>query len=88
MNNKVGKGALVAMAVGSMLASGCAMKSYTSHAEQGKVRCMGVNSCQGRSACATATNSCAGSNSCQGQGWVEVTVDECLEFGGTHQSGS
>ncbi|MCK5662263.1 MAG: hypothetical protein KAI17_02205 [Thiotrichaceae bacterium] len=50
------------------------------------VKCTGINSCKGTSACATATTSCAGQNSCKGQGWVKATKAECSEKGGKVQS--
>jgi hypothetical protein len=46
-------------------------------ANDAKVKCEGVNSCKGKSACATAKNSCAGQNACKGQGYVEMTKAEC-----------
>jgi hypothetical protein len=46
-------------------------------ADEAKVKCEGVNSCKGKSACATANNSCAGKNSCKGKGYVEMTKAEC-----------
>ena len=47
------------------------------------VRCLGVNSCKGRGACATANNQCAGQNACKGQGVVEISQAECETEGGT-----
>jgi hypothetical protein len=49
----------------------------TAAAEEGKVKCEGVNSCKGTSACATAENSCKGMNSCAGHGWLDMTKAEC-----------
>ena len=46
-------------------------------ADEAKVKCEGVNSCKGTSACATATSGCAGQNSCKGQGYLEMTQAEC-----------
>ncbi len=48
-------------------------------------KCIGINSCKGTSACATATTSCAGQNSCKGQGWIKATKAECEEKGGTFE---
>jgi len=42
-----------------------------------KVKCEGVNSCKGKSACATATNSCQGHNSCKGNGYLMLSQAEC-----------
>lgn len=55
-------------------------------AEDAKVHCMGVNSCKGNSACATANSSCKGQNACKGQGWMELTKADCDEQGGTVES--
>jgi hypothetical protein len=46
-------------------------------AEEGKVKCEGVNSCKGQSACKTAKNSCKGQNACKGAGFLELTKAEC-----------
>jgi uncharacterized membrane protein len=43
----------------------------------GKVKCEGVNSCKGKSECATATNECSGQNSCKGKGFLMLTPEEC-----------
>ena len=52
-------------------------------AAEGNVKCVGVNSCKGTSACATANSSCKGMNSCKGQGWTEVkTPADCTSKGG------
>ena len=52
-------------------------------AEEGKVKCEGVNSCKGTSECATAKSSCKGTNSCKGQGWVnKASKEECEKAGG------
>lgn len=48
------------------------------------VKCAGINSCKGQSACQTAESACAGHNACKGKGWVKVaSADECTEKGGT-----
>lgn len=46
------------------------------------VKCSGINSCKGKTACATATNSCAGQNSCKGKGWIKTSKSECSAKGG------
>lgn len=48
-----------------------------------EVKCTGVNSCKGKSACATASSSCAGQNSCKGKGWIKVSKADCDSKGGT-----
>jgi uncharacterized membrane protein len=47
-----------------------------------KVKCLGVNSCKGTSACKTASSSCKGLNGCKGQGWVSLTKAQCKAKGG------
>jgi uncharacterized membrane protein len=42
-----------------------------------KIKCEGVNSCHGQSACKTAKNECAGKNGCAGQGFKMMTKAEC-----------
>ena len=57
-------------------------------AEEGKVKCSGINGCSGKGECAAADGSheCGGHNSCKGKGWVSVDTDEeCTEKGGTVQ---
>ncbi len=51
-------------------------------AEAGKIHCMGINACKGKTQCATATNGCKAQNSCKGKGWVYATKKECKEKGG------
>jgi heme A synthase len=45
--------------------------------DEAKVKCEGVNSCKGHSACKTANNACKGQNSCKGQGFLEMSKKEC-----------
>jgi hypothetical protein len=49
----------------------------TASADDAKVKCEGVNSCKGKSACKSANNSCKGQNSCKGKGFVEMTQAKC-----------
>ncbi|GMR03524.1 MAG: hypothetical protein BMS9Abin22_025 [Gammaproteobacteria bacterium] len=51
-------------------------------AEAGKIHCMGVNACKGKTECATATNGCKSQNSCKGKGWLSMTKKECKAKGG------
>lgn len=46
------------------------------------VKCYGINSCAGKSACKTAHSECAGKNSCAGKGYVEIKYHECQAQGG------
>ena len=49
----------------------------TASAADAKVKCEGVNSCKGTSACSTATSACQGQNSCKGKGWLQLPKAEC-----------
>jgi hypothetical protein len=51
----------------------------TARADDAKVKCEGVNSCKGQSACKSANNSCKGQNSCKGKGFVPLTQAKCDE---------
>lgn len=62
-----------AMFAGAILSSG---------AQAANVKCAGVNSCKGTSACKTATSSCKGLNSCKGQGFLELSAADCKAQGG------
>ncbi len=46
-------------------------------ADEGKVKCEGVNACKGQAACKTARNACKGQNACKGAGFLELTKAEC-----------
>jgi hypothetical protein len=51
------------------------------HAEG--VKCAGVNSCKGQSACMIGSSSCKGQNACKGKGWSETaSAAECTSKGG------
>ena len=45
--------------------------------DHAKGKCWGVNSCKGKTACATAHNSCAGKNACKGKGWMKMSKEDC-----------
>jgi uncharacterized membrane protein len=49
----------------------------TASADDAKVKCAGVNSCKGHSACKSANNACKGQNSCKGKGFLEMTQADC-----------
>jgi hypothetical protein len=67
----------VALAAAAAMAFSMASITTASAADDGKVKCEGVNSCKGHSACKTANNSCKGQNSCKGKGFVEMTQAQC-----------
>ena len=68
------KGAAIAAAAAVLFGS---LPMTAVHADEAKVKCMGVNSCKGTSACATPTNACQGQNSCKGKGYLVLTQAEC-----------
>jgi len=72
-----------ALLIASAAALFAAQPLPSSAASDAPVKCAGVNSCKGTSACKTAASSCKGQNSCKGLGWSETaTQDECLSKGG------
>ena len=76
------KGMMIAGMVASMFA-GVAAHAKEGDAAGGKtVKCLGVNSCKGKSACATKESSCAGANTCKGKGWIKLSEKECKAKGG------
>lgn len=76
-------GLALASAAATLLLSGVSTASAdTMKKEVAEVKCSGINSCKGTSACATATSACAGQNSCAGHGWVKATAADCAEKGG------
>jgi hypothetical protein len=79
------RGVLVASAALGLLS---AAPVAASAAEEGKVKCAGINGCGGKGECAAADGSheCGGHNSCKGKGWVSVdSAEECKAQGGTVQ---
>ena len=76
-------GIALASAAAALFATGAAMAPLALAAEDGKVKCEGVNSCKGTSECATAKSACKGQNGCKGQGWVsKASKAECEKAGG------
>ncbi|MEO5572938.1 MAG: hypothetical protein ABIR48_00410 [Gammaproteobacteria bacterium] len=65
------KGLVLATAAAGIFATaGCAMTEQNHHMNTaGGVKCTGVNSCKGKSACKSTTNNCKGQNSCKGSGF-------------------
>lgn len=66
----------VALAAAAAVMFSTAAVSIAS-ADEAKVKCEGVNSCKGHSACKTANNACKGQNSCKGKGFVEMSKADC-----------
>ncbi len=81
------KGAAIAAAVCSLLASGTALageKGATKMKEGAKVvKCAGANECKGKGSCAGADNACKAQNACKGHGWTEESsAKSCTDKGG------
>lgn len=75
-------GVAIATAAAALLSMGV-VSTAVQAADEGAVKCAGVNSCKGTSECKTAKNECKGQNSCQGQGWVsKKSAEECTKAGG------
>jgi len=67
----------IAMATAAALLFAGAPIATVAAADAAKVKCEGVNSCKGKSSCATAKSSCQGQNSCKSTGWLSLTQAEC-----------
>jgi uncharacterized membrane protein len=74
------QGAIIAAMAAGLFSAGAPLRASAADAD--KIHCQGVNSCKGKSACATATSGCSGQNSCKGKGWIEMTEKECKAKGG------
>lgn len=74
-------GAALAVAAAGLFLGGAA-GVVAADTKEAKVQCAGVNTCKGKSDCATATSGCHGQNACKGQGWLKMTEKQCLEKGG------
>lgn len=85
-------GVALASAAATLLLAGCggdkankaaSAEKPAAEAKVAKIKCSGINSCKGTSACATATSACSGQNSCKGVGWVySASKEECTTKGG------
>jgi len=73
-------GAALATAAAGIFLSG-AIAAAAPAAAPVKVRCFGVNACQGKSQCKTAAAQ-KGENACQGKGLLFLTEEQCRERGG------
>jgi len=83
MLNQIKSGVAIASAAAALFAVGTSFSTPVQAADDGAVKCAGVNTCKGTSDCATAKSQCKGQNSCKGQGWVNKTAAECKAAGGT-----
>ncbi len=74
MSSRVLSGVALAAAAAVMFST---VVMTTAQADEAKVKCQGVNSCKGQSACKSANNACKGQNSCKGKGFVEMSKADC-----------
>jgi hypothetical protein len=74
MSSKILSGVALAAAAAVMFST---VAVTTASADEAKMKCSGVNSCKGQSACKSANNACKGQNSCKGKGFVEMTKADC-----------
>ena len=73
--------AIASAAVALFAAAGFSTVAHA--ADDGMVKCSGINSCKGSSDCKTAKSECKGHNSCKGQGWnSKKSAAECTAAGG------
>jgi hypothetical protein len=78
------KGAVIAAAVGTLLASGARAGEEGKKGAKSEIKCAGVNSCKGTGSCKSASNDCSGKNGCKGKGWIHTATEkECKDKGGT-----
>jgi len=82
-------GAMLATAVALVFAASAVQAADSaSSAPAPQVKCVGGNSCKGKSACASAQNGCQGQNACKGKGYVMTsTVKQCIAAGGKPDTG-
>ncbi len=76
------KGKLLAATVVGLFLSAAPALARAAGDPGAKVKCEGINKCQGKGSCKSAKNACQGKNGCQGKGWVEVSEKECKDKGG------
>ena len=76
-------GVALATATATLMLTGMTASSIANaDPKVAQVKCSGINSCKGKSACATATTACAGANSCKGKGWIKTSAKNCKAKGG------
>ncbi len=76
-------GVALATATAALMLTGMTVSTIANATPKvAQVKCSGINSCKGKSACATATTACAGANSCKGKGWIKTSAKNCKAKGG------
>lgn len=79
------KGAAIASALVTMLASGVALaEEKADKSTSSAVKCNGTNDCKGKGGCKSAKNDCKGHNGCKGHSFsMEKSAKECTDKGGS-----
>lgn len=72
-SNKV----LLGAAVAGILSVGTMSLAPIAQAAEKPVKCMGMNSCKGKSDCKSDKNSCKGTNGCKGHGFMKMSKADC-----------
>ena len=73
-----GKSVITATAVAALFMTGLAHAAFADETgSDAKIKCEGVNSCKGQSACKSAANSCKGQNGCAGKGFLMMSKADC-----------
>ena len=75
-------GLAIASAAAALFAS-AGFTTVAHAADDGMVKCSGINSCKGTSDCKTAHNSCKGMNECKGHGFKAMSEKQCAAAGGS-----
>jgi uncharacterized membrane protein len=81
MKTELKTGAAIASAIALLLGSAPA-HAADKPKDGAKVKCVGGNSCKGKSECSTADNSCSGQNGCKAKGWTMADAKACKKAGG------
>jgi hypothetical protein len=84
MKKQTVNGSAIAAAAVSIALAGGVPTPAKATTPAGKVHCLGVNGCKGKSDCHTPKNACKGMNACKGQGWTfKESAKACEDAGGT-----
>ncbi len=77
-------GVALAAAAASLLLSGAvSAEDAAGKTTDANIKCAGINSCKGQTACKSASNECKGKNSCKGKGFLAVSKEDCVAKKGT-----
>ena len=71
------KSFIIASAAAVLFTAGGSGMASAEEGDEAEIKCEGVNSCKGQSACKTAGSSCAGHNECKGKGFLKLSKADC-----------